>query len=185
MTALTFAPPDRDARLLLRDSFAVCPPAVERRRLLLFSDDENFWQSLLTAASEAGPELVRKRAAADVSRTLRLLRPAVVLLDLDSPAQVAWDAADSMLQEAKSPPLLLLTSHSGHVDFETAIQAGSLIDKSECPTKLLEAASLTLKSSAAAHRERSVMQKVVIRWLRPCNLSAEAIPLRRFWGINE
>jgi len=108
-----------------------------------------------------------------------------VLLDLDSPAQAAWDAADSLLQDANSPPLLLLTSRSDQVDFKTAIQAGSLIDKRECPAKLLEIASLTLESPEPDHRQRNAMQKVVIRWLRPCNWSAQVIPLRRFWGINE
>jgi DNA-binding response OmpR family regulator len=116
---------------------------------------------------------------------LGLLKPAVVLLDLDSPSQAAWDAADSLLQDANSPPLLLLTSRSDQVDFKTAIQAGSLIDKSECPAKLLEIANLTLESSDSEHRQLNAMQKLVIRWLRPCNWSAQVIPLHRFWGINE
>jgi DNA-binding response OmpR family regulator len=185
MTTSTLALSAREERLLLRDRFAPCPPAADQRRLLLFSDDEKFWQILSTAACEAGRDLVRKRAAAGVPRTLCLLKPAVVLLDLDSPSQAAWDAADSLLQDANSPPLLLLTSRSDQVDFKTAIQAGSLIDKCECPAKLLEIANLTLESPDPEHRQRNAMQKLVIRWLRPCNWSAQVIPLHRFWGINE
>src|SRR5260221_171380 len=88
-------------------------------------------------------------------RTPASLQPLAVLLDWDSPPQAAWDAADSLLQDANSPPLLLLTSRSDQVDFKTAIQAGSLIDKSECPAKLLEIASLTLESPDPEHRQRN------------------------------
>src|ERR1043166_4242990 len=104
MTTPTLTAPGGDARSLLRGGFALWPPVAEQRRLLLLSDDETFWRNLLSAASEAGRELVRKRAAADLSRTLQLLKPGVVLLDLDSPAQAAWDAADFLLQDANSPP---------------------------------------------------------------------------------
>src|ERR1043165_3591822 len=185
MTTPTLTAPGGDARSLLRGGFALWPPVAEQRRLLLLSDDETFWRNLLSAASEAGRELVRKRAAADLSRTLQLLKPGVVLLDLDSPAQAAWDAADFLLQDANSPPLLLLTSRSGQIDFRTAIQAGSLVDKCESPAKLLEIASLALESPEATHRERNAMQQVVVRWLKPCSWSAQGLPLRGFWGITE
>jgi CheY-like chemotaxis protein len=108
-----------------------------------------------------------------------------VLLDLDLPSAAAWDAADSLLQDDTSPPLLLLTSRNDQADFQTAIQAGSLIDKSERPARLLELADVTLESAASVQREQSAMQRLVIRWLKPCNWSAQVIPLRRFWGINE
>jgi len=185
MKTLTPPQPAGAARLLLSDAFAASPSAAERQSLLLFSDDEMFSQELLTAASEAGRTLARKRGAADVPRTLRLLKPAAVLLDLDSPAEAAWNAADSLLQDANSPPLLLVTSRTDHVDFKTAVQAGSLIDKRERPARLLELANATLESSASEHRERNAMQRLVIRWLKPCNWSPQVIPLRRFWGINE
>jgi len=185
MKTLTLPRPAGAARLLFCDAFAASPSAAEQKRLLLFSDDELFSQDLLTAASAVGRKLTRNCAAADVLRTLRLLKPAAVLLDLDSPAEAAWNVADSLLQDANSPPLLLVTSRTDHVDFKTAVQAGSLIDKRERPARLLELANAALESSASERRERNAMQRLVIRWLKPCNWSPQVIPLRRFWGINE
>jgi DNA-binding response OmpR family regulator len=185
MTTLTLPSPVGALRLLPRDSFDAAPPAAAQKCILLFSDDDSFSQDLLTAASEAGRILARKRAAADLPRTLRRLNPAAVLVDLDSPVEAAWDAADSLLRDAGSPPLLLVTSRTDHVDFKTAIQAGSLIDKRERPARLLELANAALELSAYELRERKAMQRLVVRWLKPCNWSPQVIPLRRFWGINE
>jgi CheY-like chemotaxis protein len=149
------------------------------------SDDETFWQSLLTTATNGGRKLVREHATVSPPRILRLVKPAAVLLDLDLPTAAAWDAADSLLQEATCPPLLLLTSRIDQFDFRTAIQVGSLIDKSERPARILELADVSLESSPSTRREQTAMQQILIRWLKPCNWSDQVIPLRRFWGINE
>ena len=186
MTTLT--PPPAPSPALLRlhvDSAAARADRPKQPRLLVLSDDEVFWQTLSAAATSGGRKLVREHATAGTPRILRLVKPAAVLLDLDLPSAAAWDAADSLLQDATCPPLLLLTSRGDQADFKTAIQAGSLVDKSECPARLLELAEVTLESSGSVHREQSAMQRLVIRWLKPCNWSAQVIPLRRFWGINE
>jgi CheY-like chemotaxis protein len=149
------------------------------------SDDEKLWQGLLAAASDGEQELVRDHAADGASRALRLVKPAIVLLDLDLSSTAPWDAADLLLQDTASPPLLLLTSRSDQSDFKSAIEAGSLMDKSECPARLLQLADLALQSPFSARRERSRMQRRIIRWLKPYNWSAQAGPLHRFWGINE
>lgn len=186
MTTLTLPPAPNPALLRLHDDSVVARAARPQQRLLLvLSDDEKLWRSLLTAASNGGQKLLREHPAADTPRILRLVKPAVVLLDLDLPSAAAWDTADSLLQDAACPPLLLLTSRRDQVDFKTAIQAGSLIDKRECPAKLLELADVTLELPGSDHREQNAMQRLVIRWLKPCNWSAQVIPLRRFWGINE
>ena len=46
-------------------------------------------------------------------------------------------------------------------DFKTAIQAGSLIDKSGCPARLLKLAEVILESPDSVHREQSAMQRLV------------------------
>ena len=186
MTTLTLPPaPSPELIPLLHDSVVDRAARPQQRCLLVLSDDEKFWQSLLTAASYSGQMLVRDHATSDTQRILRLVKPAVVLLDLDLPPADAWDVADSLLQDANCPPLLLLTSRSDQPDFKTAIQAGSLIDKSERPARLLELADITLESPGSAHRSRHAMQQIVIRWLKPCNGSAQVIPLHRFWDVNE
>jgi len=185
MTTLTLPPGPGYPLFLLHDDFVVPRACQQERPLLVLSDDETFWQSLLTAASNGGRKLVREHAPIGVPRILHLAKPAVVLLDLDLPSAAAWDAADSFLQDATCPPLLLLTSRSDQADFKTAIQAGSLIDKSECPARLLELADAKLESPGSVHRQQTAMQRSVIRWLKPCNWSAQVLPLRRFWGINE
>src|SRR5260221_171381 len=75
MTTSTPALPASEARLLLRERFAPWPPVAEQRRLLLLSDDEKFWQTLLPAAGEAGRVLVKNRAAAAAPGPLRLSNP--------------------------------------------------------------------------------------------------------------
>jgi len=147
------------------------------------SDDEKLWQGLLAAASDGEQELIRDHVADGAPRVLHLVKPAVVLLDLDLPSATAWDAADLLLQATDCPPLLLLTSRCDQSDFKSAIEARSLIDKSECPARLLQLADLALQSPFSARRERRATQQQVIRWLKPCNWWA--VPLRRFWGINE
>ena len=185
MTTLTPPPAPSPALLPSHHDQAVARAARSQQRcLLVLSDDEAFWQGLLTAGSNSGQKLLRERASAGTPGIL-LVKPAVVLLDLDLPSAAAWDAADSLLQDDTSPPLLLLTSRNDQADFQTAIQAGSLIDKSERPARLLELADITLESATSVQREQSAMQRLVIRWLKPCNWSAQVIPLRRFWGINE
>jgi len=185
MTTLILPPAPSPALLPLHHDQAVARAARPQQRcLLVLSDDEEFWQGLLTAGSNGGQKLLREHATAGTPGIL-LVNPAVVLLDLDLPSAAAWDAADSLVQDSTSPPLLLLTSRNDQPDFQTAIQAGSLIDKSERPARLLELADVTLESATTVQREQSAMQRLVIRWLKPCNRSAQVIPLRRFWGINE
>ena len=111
------------------------------------------------------------------------VKPGAVLLDLDPPS--AWETAESLLQDIQTPPLLLLTSRSDQIDFIAAIEAGSLIDKRAEPGRVLELAELAVDQSERTRRERSAMQQLVIRWLKPCAWSSHGVPLRRFWGINE
>jgi hypothetical protein len=56
---------------------------LNQQRLLVWSDDEQFYRRLYAAASQVGRKLLRKRATDDPKRTLRFVKPAAVLLDLD------------------------------------------------------------------------------------------------------
>jgi CheY-like chemotaxis protein len=116
---------------------------------------------------------------------VRAGQSAVVLLDLDLPSQVAWEAADSLLQEVSCPPLLLLTARSEQFDLGTAMRAGSLVDKTASPSRLLELVDQTLAGPCSAQVERNAIQRVMIRWLRPCSWSVPVTPAYRFWRINE
>jgi hypothetical protein len=71
------------------------------------------------------------------------------------------------------------------LDVSTAIRAGSLVDKSASLTKLLEAVDQALALPDSNRGERNAIQRVVIRWLRPCAWSVPVTPAQRFWGINE
>jgi DNA-binding response OmpR family regulator len=129
--------------------------------------------------------VVRVDGAADVSRIVYAVRPAVVLLDLDLPAEAAWEKADSLLQEQRCPPVILLTARKEQIDLRTAIQAGSLVDKSGEPTHLLDVVDRTLAMTDSSQPERNAIQRAIVRWLRPCNWSVPVTPAYRFWGINE
>src|SRR5262249_398694 len=122
MKALSLPPEHKSALLPLSGVSGTSGAGHISRCLIVGSDDEKFWHSSVSGGSELGRKLIRKGAATGATDNLRLLKPAAVLVDLDLPAATAWDAADALLRTAKSPPLLLLTSRSDHIDFNTAIQ---------------------------------------------------------------
>ena len=154
---------------------------MTRRPLLLMSEDEMFCWKLLKAASQVGRRLVRGHPTADAPQTLRIVNPEVVLLDLDLYEEMVWAAADALLQNGNCPPVILLTSHGKQSDFDTAIQAGCLIEKAIEPMRLLAIVEQKLMSTKADRREQTVIQRLVIRWLKPVQVAS----LKRFWGINE
>jgi DNA-binding response OmpR family regulator len=160
-------------------------PNGQKKGILLVSDDASLGESLRCAALRTGRAVVQVGGVTDALRKMRADQPAAVLLDLDLPAQAAWEAADWLLQEETCPPLILLTAHSDQFDMSTAIRAGSLVDKSAGPSRLLEAVDQTLAGPCSAQAERNAIQRVMIRWLRPCSWSVPVTPARRFWGINE
>ena len=160
-------------------------PNAEKRGILMVSDDASLGENLRCAAAGTGRAIVQVDGVADALRKVRAGQPAVVLLDLDLPAQAAWEMADCLLQEECCPPLILLTAHTEQFDMSTAIRAGSLVDKTSDPSRLLEAVDQTLAGPCSAQAERNAIQRVMIRWLKPCGWSAPVKPARRFWGINE
>ena len=133
------------------------------------------------AASQVGRRLVRGHPRADGPQTLRIVKPEVVLLDLDLAEEMAWVTADALLQDEHCPPLILLTSQGKQSDFDTAIQAGCLIEKTIEPMRLLAVVEQKLASTRADQREQHGVQRLVIRWLKPMQVGR----LNRFWGINE
>ena len=161
------------------------PPNAEKRGILLISDDASLGESLRCAAARAGRTVVQVDRVADALQKMCAGQPAAVLLDLDLPSQGAWEVADCLLQEQSCPPLILLTARSDQFDMSTAIRAGSLVDKSADPGRLLEAVDQTLAGPCSAQAERNAIQRVMIRWLRPCGWSAPVASAHRFWGTNE
>jgi DNA-binding response OmpR family regulator len=112
---------------------------------------------------------------------LRIVRPEVVLLDLDLAEEIAWITADALLQAENCPPLILLTSRGKQSDFDTAIQAGCLIEKTIEPMRLVAVVEHQLMATKADRREQTVIQRLIIRWLKPFDVAR----LNRYWGINE
>jgi DNA-binding response OmpR family regulator len=118
-------------------------------------------------------------------QVLRALNPAVVLLDLDLPNDAGWETADALLEEQVCPPLVLLTARTGQFDIRTAIDAGAILCKSESPSRLLGIVDATLRARRTNCAEHNAIQRVLIRWLKPCNWSAPIIAPHRSRGINE
>lgn len=173
------------SRTPVRGSPGPRPPDAEKRTILLISDDARLHQNLRGVANMVGRMVVRVDGVVDISRIVYAIRPAVVLLDLDLPADAAWRKADALLQEQRCPPLILLTARSEQFDVRTAIQAGSLVDKSADPKRLLDKVEQTLAAPNSSSAERNAIQRVVVRWLRPRSWSVPLKPAYRFWGINE
>jgi DNA-binding response OmpR family regulator len=151
----------------------------------LVSNDTALGENLQREGNRAGRSVVQAEGLVEALRTVRSAQLAAVLLDLDLPSQGAWGIADSLLQEAGCPPLILLTGQRDQFDVSTAIRAGSLVDKSASLAKLLEAVDQALALPDANRGERNAIQRIMIQWLRPCAWSAPVTPSYRFWGLNE
>lgn len=155
------------------------------RTILLISEDRELHEKLKSFANTLGHYVVRASGPVASLAVLRVTNPAIVLLDLDLPEQAAWQTADALLQCDRCPPVMLLTGRIDQFDFQTAISAGVLVDKSESPCKVLSLVEQTLEASITHQAERNAIQRVLIRWLKPCNWVAGMSPAYRFWGINE
>jgi FixJ family two-component response regulator len=153
--------------------------------ILLISQDGHLHNRLRGLANTAGTLVVRLDAIQGVLPAMHAISPAIVLLDLDLPDQAAWDIADAMLQEQNCPPVILLSSYCEQFDVNTAIRAGSIVEKSEGAARLLEIAHEALSMAQSNRVERNAILRVLIRWLKPCDWSFPGAPAHRFWGINE
>jgi CheY-like chemotaxis protein len=170
-------------RMLVRGSLG---PRTDpdKKTILLISHDTRLHQDLRWVANTAGQIVVRVGPEADITQIMYVVRPAVVLLDLDLPAEAGWEKADALLQAQHCPPMILLTARSEQFDIRTAIQAGSLVEKSD-PRQLLDKVNQVLAEPQSCQVERNAIQRVVIGWLRPCSWCVSVTPAYRFWGINE
>jgi FixJ family two-component response regulator len=161
------------------------PRTIEKRTILLISKDIQLHKSLRCLANTIGRMVVRIGGMPGITSILRIVKPKAVLLDLDLPEQAAWKVADTLLSEQNCPPVILLTGQSERFDVRTAIRAGSLVDKSEDPARLLEVVEETLAMPESTQTERNAIQRILIRWLKPCDWYIPFTPAYRFWGINE
>jgi CheY-like chemotaxis protein len=159
--------------------------APSKRTILLISQDTRLHDSLRLLANTVGMLVVRLDAMQGVVPTLCAIPPAIVLLDLDLPNQAAWEIADTLLQEQNCPPVVLLSSFSERFDVNTALRAGSIVDKSQGSARLLELAHEAASTPPPNLVERNAILRVLIRWLKPCRWSLPTTPAHHFWGINE
>ena len=162
-----------------------CPVPEPKQVILLISDDAVVAENLRRAAEQTGRSVVRSTGLGEALRTAHMIKPVAVVLDLDLPSHGAWEIADSLLQEAGCPPLILLTGRRDQFDVSTAIRAGSLVDKSASLAKLLEVVDQALALPDSNRGELNAIQRITIQWLRPCAWSAPVTPSYRFWGLNE
>jgi CheY-like chemotaxis protein len=161
------------------------PPQTTGPAILLVSDDTALGENLRRAAAQVRRSVVQADGLGEALRAVRSAHLAAVLLDLDLPSQGAWEIADGLLQEASCPPLILVTGRRDQFDVSTAIRAGSLVDKSASLARLLEVVEQAVALPGSNLAERNAIQRVVIRWLRPCAWSVPVTPAQSFWGINE
>jgi DNA-binding response OmpR family regulator len=129
--------------------------------------------------------VVRFEGTAGAVSVLRVVRPTAVLLDLDLPGQTAWQVAESLLAERTCPPVILFTASRHQFDVKTAIRAGCLVDRSAGPPRLLEAATEALAMSESARVQRNAVQKVLIRWLKPCYWPLPFTSVDRYYVTKE
>ena len=161
------------------------PAPGPKELILLISDDAVVAENLRRAAEETGRSVVRAAGLGETLQTAHMMQPVAVVLDLDLPSHGAWEIADSLLQEAGCPPLILLTGRREQFDVSTAIRAGSLVDKSADLARVLEVVDEALALPDANRGEQNAIQRIMIQWLRPCAWSVPVTPAYRHWGLNE
>jgi hypothetical protein len=59
------------------------------------------------------------------------------------------------------------------------------VSKNETPHRLLEIIEKALEMPEDNQTERTAIQRVLIRWLRPLAWEEATTPAYRFWRINE
>jgi len=155
---------------------------VTKPAILLVSNDTALGENLRRDADRTGVSVVQADGLVEAVRGVRSAELAAVLLDLDLPSQGAWEIADSLLQEAGCPPLILLTGRRDQFDVSTAIRAGSLVDKSASLAKLLEVVDQAMALPDSNRGERNAIQRILIQWLRPCAWSVPVTPTNVSWG---
>jgi len=158
------------------------PAPGPKQMLLLISDDAVVAENLRCAVEPTGRAVVRAAGLGETLRTAHMIQPVAAVLDLDLPSHGAWEIADSLLQEAGCPPLILLTGRRDQFDVSAAIRAGSLVDKSGSLVKLLEVVDHALALPDFNRGERNAIQRIMIQWLRPCAWSVSVTPAQSFWG---
>ena len=161
------------------------PAPGPKELILLISDDAVVAENLRRAAEQTGRSVVRAAGLGETLQTAHMMKPVAVVLDLDLPSHGAWEIADSLLQEAGCPPVILLTGRREQFDVSTAIRAGSLVDKSADLARVLEVVDEALALPDANRGERNAIQRIMIQWLRPCAWSVPVTPAYRHWGLNE
>jgi CheY-like chemotaxis protein len=161
------------------------PPQATGPAILLVSDDTALGENLRHAADPVRRSVLQAGGLGEALRAVRSAQLAAVLLDLDLPSQGAWEIADGLLQEAACPPLVLLTGRRDQFDVNTAIRAGSLVDKSASVARLLEVVNQAAALPDSNRGERNAIQRIVIQWLRPCAWSVPVTPAQRFWGLKD
>ena len=155
------------------------------RPLLLISDDAAFAEVLRRAGEPSERAILQAREFGDALRQMEVMRPAAILLDLDLASNAAWEIADRLLQEAACPPLLFVTGRTGDLDLGPASRTGAVFDKTSEPTRLVENLPRTRTESSSSQAETNAIQRIFIRWLRPCEWPVPIGRAYRWWGMNE
>jgi DNA-binding response OmpR family regulator len=159
--------------------------AARKRTILLITEDKRLHESLRGLANTIGRIVVRLSEATGVASILHAVKPTAVLLDLDLPNQAAWNVAETLLSQYNCPSVILFTAPTEQFDLKTAMRAGLLVDRSKGPSRLLEVTEEILAMSDSAQAERNVLQRVLIRWLRPRHWPLRRTAEYRSVAINE
>jgi CheY-like chemotaxis protein len=164
---------------------SISPVELEMKTILLISSDTPFLEALRGFANRVGQLVVHAECLAGAFPILQAVRPRALLLDLDQPKEAAWHTAEDLLGDESCPPVILLTARREQFDMRAARRSGSVVAKTETPSRLLQIVEETVATRNSNHIERNAIQRILIRWLRPRNWSAPVVPSHRFWGINE
>jgi DNA-binding response OmpR family regulator len=161
------------------------PDTMDKTIILLVSQDGGLGESLRFAANQTGRIVVRVEGAAAALLFARSMRPAAVLLDVDSCGEAVWEAADALLHLDDCPPMIVLTAHSDPFELGSGRPTGAILDKSASTMWLLEMVDQALAAPGSATETPNAASEVPVHWFQTRSWSVAVEPSYRCWGINE
>ncbi|MEX2213532.1 MAG: response regulator transcription factor [Phycisphaeraceae bacterium] len=115
----------------------------EKIRILLVDDHTLFRESLgQLLAAEADMVVVRSVGDADAAiRSALELNPDVILMDIDMPGLICFDAADQILRMKEQSRIIFLSAffHDHYIEQALRVKARGYLTKSEPSHKVIEA----------------------------------------------
>ena len=111
---------------------------------VVIADDHQLFRESLSKLLQADPMIVVERIVGDAENAVQAavdLKPDVVMLDIDMPGLLSFDAADQICRLSPQTRIIFLSAYSNDIHVEQAlrVKASAYVTKSQAPQVLVNA----------------------------------------------